>query len=85
MTDDDQEYLQKLYEAVIQSGIARKTINTLHSICNRQLGPVGILNAMQKSVPRSILAGIADEFDVNSMPRQPKQIILTQYLAPKGI
>lgn len=85
MTDDDQEYLQKLYEAVEQSGIARKTINTLHSICNRQLGPVGILNAMQKSVPRSILAGIADEFDVNSMPRQPKQIILTQYLAPKGI
>lgn len=84
MTDGDQEYLQSLYEAVEQSAIAKKTVITLQNICNRQqLGPIGLLSAMRKAVPLSVLEGIAEEAKVVSTPHEPKQIILTQYLAPK--
>ncbi|MEG2172543.1 MAG: helicase-related protein [Desulfovibrionaceae bacterium] len=85
MTDDDQEYLQRLYGVIVQSAIAKKTITTLQNICNRQhIGPVGLLNAMRKSMPASILVETVEELTASSTIREPKQIILTQYLAPKG-
>jgi superfamily II DNA/RNA helicase len=82
MTDHDQEYLQRLYEAIEQSALARKTITILQNICNKQhLGPIGLLNSLQKNAPVSILASLSDNLNTSVM-YEPKQIILTQYLAP---
>jgi len=85
MTDDDQEYLQRLYTAIEQSAIAKKTVTTVQNTFKRQnIGPLGLLNALRKSVPPEILTAMPQETDEqDAVKRKPKQIILAQYLAPK--
>ena len=84
MTDNDQEYLQQLYSAIEQSAIAKKTITTIQNIFKRQnIGPVGLLNALLKSVPPDSLAVMPQDTDEqDAAKRKPKQIVLAQYLTP---
>jgi HKD family nuclease len=86
MTDDDQAYLQRLYESIEQSAIAKRTITTIQNLCKRQsTGPVSLLNALRKAVPPETLTAVPQDSNESETARyKPKQIILAQYLAPKG-
>jgi superfamily II DNA/RNA helicase len=86
MTDVDQDYLQRLYEAIEQSAIARRTITNIQNTCKRkELGPVNLLNALRKLVPPVTLEEAPQNLEArDSSKYAPKQIILAQFLAPKA-
>ena len=84
LTDEDQEYLALLYQAVSQSALAKKTIKRLADVCNISFpNSLALFNAFRKVLPPKDLKGLSTEDEAATKTvRKPRQIVLCQYLAP---
>lgn len=84
LTDEEQDYLALLYKAVSQSALAKKSVSRLAEICNhKHSSPLILFNALREVMPPKDMRGLqAEDSSSPKTPRQPKQIVLCQYLAP---
>ena len=84
LTDEEQDYLVLLYTSVSQSALAKKSIKRLSDICKRSHpGPLALFNTLREAMPPRDLRGLqAEEEAAPKVARNPKQIVLCQYLAP---
>lgn len=84
LTVPDKDYLSALYKAVEQSSLARKTISALAGICkNAYDSPREMILAFRHAAAPAILEAMQQPAPVEPVRRRkPRQIVLSQYLAP---
>lgn len=82
LSESEVDYLNRLYVAVEQAAIGKKTIQALSAACKRSYAtPLAMVNAFQKILPESILEN-QEQPTVPTRKNSPKLVVLTQYLAP---
>ena len=83
MTDIDQEYLQILYTAVQNATLGKRNITNINNAIKKANSPIVALNTLRKIIPSDILLKTEQITYSNQSASTPRQIVLTQYLAPR--
>lgn len=82
LTDEEQDYLALLYQAVSQSALAKKSIKRLGDICKRSHpSPLALFSALREAMPPKDLKGAEEDAKPRVTPAS-KQVVLCQYIAP---